>query len=273
MTTTGVTETGTILDRIVADNRELLTERRRLMPLESVRETARAARVPTPFAPALAGSRLALIAEVKKASPTRGVFDADMDPVARARTYAEGGAAAISVLTEPQHFRGDIGFLSAIRSGLEAERITCPPLLRKDFLFDPYQVYEARAAGADAVLLIVAMLDQGLLTELQALAAELGLGTLVEVHDEGELERALAAGAGVIGINNRDLRTFHTDIATTLRLRPGIPEGKVIVSESGISTVAHARALRSIGVHAILVGESLMLAGDVPAKMRELMVQ
>src|SRR4029078_11161817 len=131
-----------------------------------------------------------------------------MDPVARARTYAEGGAAAISVLTEPKHFRGDIAFLGAIRSGLTAQGITCTPLVRKDFLFDPYQLYEARAAGADAVLLIVAMLDQGLLIELQALAGHLGLGTLVEVHDEQELERALAAGAEVIGINNRDLRTF-----------------------------------------------------------------
>lgn len=273
MTTTGVTETGTILDQIVADNRELLAERRKATAFEAVRVAAERARTPTPFAAALVGSRLALIAEVKKASPTKGVFDAEMDPVARARTYAEGGAAAISVLTEPKHFRGDIGFLGAIRSGLEHTGVACPPLLRKDFLFDPYQIYESRAVGADAVLLIVAMLDQGLLMELSALAGELGLGTLVEVHDEEERERALSVGAAVIGINNRDLRTFQTDIATTVRLRPGIPAGTVVVSESGISTVEHAMALRALGVDAILVGESLMLADDVPAAMRGLMVE
>jgi indole-3-glycerol phosphate synthase len=146
----------------------------------------------------------------------------------------------------------------------------CPPLLRKDFLFDPYQLYEARAAGADAVLLIVAVVGDPLLAELITLADELGLGALVEVHDQEETERALRAGAEVIGVNNRDLRTFHTDLATTMRLRPLIPAGKVVVSESGISTREHVAELRAIGVDAILVGESLMLAGDVSAKMREL---
>jgi indole-3-glycerol phosphate synthase len=227
---------------------------------------------PLPFASALTGTTLRLIAEVKKASPTRGVFEAEMDPVARARQYAAGGAAAISVLTEPRHFRGDLAYLSAIRNALPAGGGHRPPLLRKDFLFDPYHLYEARAAGADAVLLIVAILGDALLAELIALAGTLQLGVLVEVHDEQEVERALRAGAEVIGINNRDLRTFHTDLATTARLRPRIPAGKVVVSESGIRGRDDVCSLRSLGVDAILVGESLMMAGDIPAKMAELMV-
>jgi indole-3-glycerol phosphate synthase len=250
----------------------LLEAAMRTEPLLAVRARAEASRRPMPFAPALVGAEMRLIAEVKKASPTKGVFDPDMDPVARARAYACGGAAAISVLTEPKHFHGDLAYLAAIRAGLEREGIACPPLLRKDFLFDPYQLYQARAAGADAVLLIVAMLSDPLLAELLVLARELCLGVLVEVHEERETERALRAGAEVIGINNRDLRTFHTDLATTARLRPLIPPGKVVVSESGISTREHVLGLRALGVDAILVGESLMLAGDVTAKMRELMV-
>ncbi|MER3419678.1 MAG: indole-3-glycerol phosphate synthase TrpC [Chloroflexota bacterium] len=267
-----VTSTGTILDRIVADTRAELAERRARVPLSAVRSRAESAPAPTPFAPALVGEQLRVIAEVKKASPVKGVFDAQMDPVMRAATYATSGAAAISVLTEPRHFLGELEDLSRIRAGLAARALPCPPLLRKDFLFDPYQIYEARAGGADAVLLIVAILGDGLLRDLLALAAELGLGALVEVHDEGELERALAAGAQVIGINNRDLRTFRTDLDTTLRLRPLIPDGKVIVSESGIGGAADARAVRAVGVHAVLVGESLMTANDVLARLRELMV-
>jgi indole-3-glycerol phosphate synthase len=267
-----VTITGTILDRIVADARELLAQRRAREPLTAVRSRAKTAPPPLPFAPALVGERLRVIAEVKKASPVKGVFDPHMDPVARAATYATSGAAAISVLTEPRHFLGDLDFLPRIRAGLAARGLSCPPLLRKDFLFDPYQLYEARAAGADAVLLIVAILGDGLLRDLLALAAELGLGALVEVHDEAEVERALRADAQVIGINNRDLRTFRTELDTTLRLRPLIPDGKVVVSESGIGGVADARLLRAAGVHAVLVGESLMTAADVPARLCELMV-
>lgn len=267
-----VTHTGTILDRIVADTRDRLEARRRVMPLEQMRASAEAAANPRPFAPALVGPRLALVAEVKKASPVKGVFDPDMDPVTRAAIYAEGGAAAISVLTEPVHFHGDLSYLDAIRAGLPERGIACPPLLRKDFIFDPYQLYEARAYAADAALLIVAVLGDSLLAELIALAGGLGLGALVEVHDEAEVERALQAGAEVIGINNRDLRTFHTDVATTARLRPLIPAGKVVVSESGIATRADAEAVRAAGADAILVGESLMTTGDVRAKMAELTV-
>jgi indole-3-glycerol phosphate synthase len=270
--TADVAQTGTILDRIVLDTRELVAQRTGAEPLDALRRRAESARQPSPFAPALTGEKLRVIAEVKKASPSRGLFDADMDPVARARVYAEGGAAAISVLTEPKHFLGDVAFLGRIREGLEGAGIACPPLLRKDFLFEPYQVYEARAAGADAVLLIVAILSNGLLADLMALAGGLGLGTLVEVHDEQEVERALQAGARAIGINNRDLRTFHTDLAVTTRLRPLIPAGTAVVSESGISSTADAASLRGQGVDAVLVGESLMKAGDVPGAMRGLMV-
>jgi indole-3-glycerol phosphate synthase len=270
--TAQVNRTDTILDRIVADNRERLEVAKRDEPLEAMRARAEAARRPAPFAPVLVGANMRLIAEVKKASPTMGVFVAAMDPVLRARVYAEGGAAAISVLTEPDHFQGDLLYLGAIRDGLTRDGLTCPPLLRKDFLFDPYHLFEARACGADAVLLIVAVLGDPLLADLLALARELGLGELVEVHDEAEVERAVRAGATVIGINNRDLRTFHTDLATTARLRPLIPPGTVVVSESGIRTADQVRALREIGVDAILVGESLMTTGDIQAKMRELMV-
>ena len=269
--TTNITRTDTILDRIVADTRAVLESRQRQQPLASVRARAEATPQPAPFAPALVGTRLRLIAEVKKASPVKGVFDPHMDPVERARVYAEGGAAVISVLTEPQHFLGDLSYLGAIRAGLDRRGVACPPLLRKDFLFDPYQVYEARACGADAVLLIVAILGDPLLADLIALARALGLDALVEVHDEAEVERALRAGADVIGINNRDLRTFRTDLATTARLRPLIPAGKVVVSESGIHSRADAAAVRSIGADAILVGESLMTTDDIRGKMRELM--
>ena len=268
--TTHVTRTDTILDRIVADTRTVLDARRRAEPMTSVRARAEAGRTPAPFAPVLVRTRLQLIAEVKKASPVKGVFEPDMDPVARALVYAEGGTAAISVLTEPVHFLGDLSYLGAIREGFERRGVACPPLLRKDFLFDPYQLYEARAAGADAVLLIVAILGDPLLADLITLARELGLGALVEVHDEAEVERALRAGADVVGINNRDLRTFTTDLGTTARLRPLIPAGKVIVSESGIHSAADSAAVRAMGADAILVGESLMTSGDIKAKMKEL---
>ncbi len=270
--TADVTRTDTILDRIVADTRVLLDERQRAEPVAALRVRAESSRRPAPFAPVLKGTGLRLIAEVKKASPVKGVFEPDMEPVERAATYAQGGAAAISVLTESTHFLGDLAYLQAIRDGLGQRGLTCPPLLRKDFLFDPYQIYEARAAGADAVLLIVAILADSLLADLLALAGQFGLGVLVEVHDELEVERALRADAEVVGINNRDLRDFHISLDTTARLRRLIPAGKVVVSESGIHTAADAAAVRAMGADAVLVGESLMTTGDITAKMRELMV-
>lgn len=272
MASVSTTSTGTILDRIVADTRELVATRSAAVPLAALREQAMQSSLPAPFASVLRGADLRLIAEVKKASPSKGLFDPEMQPVERAAAYVKGGAAAISVLTEPFHFLGDLAFLRQIKDGLRAGRLGCPPLLRKDFLFDPYQVYEARAAGADAILLIVAILPDALLTDLLSLAESIRLGVLVEVHDEDEVERALRSGAQVLGINNRDLRTFHTSLDVTKRLRPRIPADRIVVSESGISTAAHAEDLAAQNVDAVLVGESLMLAGDVAAKMQELMV-
>jgi len=264
--------TGTILDRILADKRDELHARLVAEPLPLLIEKAQRFPETVPFAPALRGTRLRLVAEIKKASPTRGILDRNLEPLSRALAYATGGAAAISVLTEAQHFLGSLEHLESIRIGLDqyfpGGR---PALLRKDFLFDPYQLHEARAYGADAVLLIVAVLRDALLTELIALAGALGLGVLVEVHDEAELERALHAGARVIGINNRDLRTFVTTLDVTERLRPLVPADRVVVSESGLQVAADAERVRALGVDAVLVGEALMTSNDVVAKMREFM--
>ncbi|MDY6908287.1 MAG: indole-3-glycerol phosphate synthase TrpC, partial [Chloroflexota bacterium] len=215
---------------------------------------------------ALRGDRVRLIAEVKRASPSRGVLRPDLDAVAIARTYAQSGAAAISVLTESTHFQGRLEHLRQVREALGAG----VPILRKDFIFDPYQVYEARAYGADALLLIVAILDDGVLGELRSLARGLGMVCLVEVHDEQELTRALASGAEIVGINNRNLETFAVDLETTRRLCPLVPAGKTVVSESGIRERADIDLLEKWGVHACLVGEALVTAADVAAKVREL---
>jgi indole-3-glycerol phosphate synthase len=182
-----------------------------------------------------------------------------------ARTYAEGGAAAISVLTEANYFMGSNEHLAAIKE------VVGLPLLRKDFIFDPYQVYESRAYGADALLLVAAILSQEQLKDLVSLSHGLGLGCLVEVHNEGEMERAVHSDAEIIGINNRDLNTFTVDINTTRRLRPLVPKGKIIVSESGIRSRKDVEKLRRWGVDAVLVGEALVTASDIRAKMKELL--
>ena len=275
MTTTNQTlTTGTILDTIVAAKREELAQRQREEPLSALREKAGRFDETLPLAPALRGDRLRLIAEIKKASPTKGILDRNLEPLSRARAYTMGGAAAISVLTEVPHFMGSLGNLESIRTGLDryfpGGR---PPLLRKDFLFDPYHLYEARAYGADAALLITALLETAQLRDLIALAHELGLEALVEVHDEEETARALDAGATVIGVNNRDLRTFVTTLETTERLRPLIPPEKVLVSESGLHGEDDARRMRAIGVDAVLVGEALMTAENVVGAMRGFMPQ
>lgn len=205
-----------------------------------------------------------LIAEVKKASPSRGVLAADLDPVALAATYARHGADAISVLTDAKYFQGSLEVLRQVRATVDV------PLLRKDFTIDEYQLWEARAAGADAVLLIVAILEPSLLRDLAAAAKGLGLAALVECHTEAELEAALAAGSRIIGLNNRDLGTFETRIETTLALLPQIPPGPVIVSESGFFTGADVRRVVEAGAHAVLVGEGLVRAADVAGKLREL---
>jgi indole-3-glycerol phosphate synthase len=229
---------------------------------EMCKDVAPALDVERALTPVSGGVRL--IAEVKKASPSRGVLAADLDPVALASTYAGHGADAISVLTDAKYFQGSLDVLRRVRATVDV------PLLRKDFTIDEYQLWEARAAGADAVLLIVAILEPSLLRDLAAAAKGLGMAALVECHTEAELDVALAAGSRLIGINNRDLGTFETRIDTTLSLLPRIPPGPVVVSESGFFTGADVRRVVAAGAHAVLVGEGLVRASDVAAKVREL---
>ena len=212
-------------------------------------------------------SGVKIIAEVKKASPSKGVIKVDFDLVAIARAYADGGAAAISVLTEEKYFQGSRDYLKAIADDLGEN---CPPLLRKDFLVDPYQIYEARGYRADAVLLIAAILSPSDLVSLLDLAHRLGMSALVEAHTEAEVQAALDAGARIIGINNRDLKTFKVNLETTARLRPLIPSDRLVVSESGISTRADIVYLSQLGVNAALVGEALMTTPDIGQKLKEL---
>ena len=210
---------------------------------------------------------------MKKASPSKGRLVSVLEHRALGRTYVIGGAAGISAVTEQRHFQGSLDFLYDLRVSLDGYypggRAS---LLRKDFLFDPYHLWEARAYGADAVLLIAAILGREELASLMAQAGEMEMDCLVEVHDEGDVEKALEADATLIGINNRDLRTFETDLAVTERLRPLIPDDRVVVSESGIFTSADVERLADAGVHAVLVGEALITARDTRAKMQELLV-
>jgi len=254
------------LDRIVAEKLDELEQRQKIVPLPELRAAIKEKPLPLDLAAALAGDSLCLIAEVKRASPSRGVLCPNLDPVKLADTYAQCGAAAISVLTESRYFRGS-------REDLEAIRHQLPniPLLRKDFILEPYQIFESRAWGADAVLLIVAILDDTGLEELLSLSHDLGMQCLVEVHNENELKRALACDAQIIGINNRDLDTMAVDINVTKKLRPLIPPGRIVVSESGIKGRGDVQKLREWGVDAVLVGEALVTADDVAAKIKELL--
>ena len=255
-----------ILDRIVAKKREELTVAKATTPLSALRNTI-ASRPPVlDFAGALKSDRISLIAEVKKASPSRGLLREDFQPTELAATYSGNGAAAISVITDG-HFLGEPSHLTAVKDGGASGSA---PVLRKDFLFDPYQVYEARAIGADAYLLIVDILSPSQLAELIQLGSELGMTPLVETHDADEIATAVEAGARVIGINNRDLHTFNTDLATTESLASLIPRDKVRVSESGISTPEDLARLQPFGIDAVLVGEALVTATDTSAKVRSL---
>jgi indole-3-glycerol phosphate synthase len=256
-----------ILDQIVQNSRRELEARKRDVPLEKIRQLALEQPRPLDLAVALWSDRIRLIAEVKKASPSRGVICQDFNPVEIARTYAENKAAAISVLTETQYFQGSLDYLSDINCALGTLR---PPLLRKDFIFDPYQIYESRAYAADALLLIVAILKFEELQELLDLSHRLHMRCLVEVHNQDEVDIAVRSGARIIGINNRDLQTFQVDINTTARLRPLIPMDRIVVSESGIKTRRDMGKLQSLGVNAALVGESLIASNDIATKMREL---
>ena len=256
----------TILDEIVAAKREELAQQVWDVPLEVLEEQIEVQPRALNLSGVLMGDRVRLIAEVKKASPSRGLLCPDFDPVRLATTYADNGAAAISVLTDPR-FQGTLDHMAMVKQAV-LERGT--PVLRKDFIFDPYQVYEARAYGADAFLLIVAILSPGELKDLLALGHRFWMQSLVEVHTRQELEVALEAGAEIIGVNNRDLRTFHTDISVTRELAGLVPRGKLLVSESGISSEKDMLGLRRLGVHAALVGEALVTAPDVGAKVAEL---
>lgn len=260
-----------ILDDIVRDKRDEVARRRALAPRADLERACRDLPAARDFEAALrpAPGGVALIAEVKKASPSRGTLapDRPWDPVGLARTYAANGAAAISVLTDEKYFQGRLGLLQEIRAAVPV------PLLRKDFTIDEWQLWESRAAGADAVLLIVAILPPPQLRDLLAAAKGLGLGALVEAHTAAEVDAALGAGARVIGINNRDLRTFETRLETTISLVPAIPPGTTIVSESGFAHAADVRRVIEAGAHAVLVGEGLVRAPDVAAKVRELALQ
>jgi len=283
--TTGPTAartTGTILDRIVADRRIRLVEDRAARDESALRAMIEAAAprglAPLDFAARLRHgrqsappARLRLVAEIKRASPSKGVFDADLDAVAQARQYAEAGAAAISILTEPDHFKGGIADLQAVSTAFEGDADR-PALLRKDFIFDPYQVLEARAFGADALLLIVMLLEPDALRTLLQETRVLGMEALVEVHDEGELRIAIEAGAAVIGVNNRDLRTFHEDLGLFERLAPLAGDGVTLVAESAIRAPEDARRMADAGAHALLVGEALVRSGTVVETARSFML-
>jgi indole-3-glycerol phosphate synthase len=253
-----------ILATIAEHVRAVIERRKRETAIEALRERPLFKRPTRGFARALSGGRR-IIAEIKKASPSKGLIRADFDPVSIAQDYAAHGANAISVLTEERYFQGSLHYLEQIH---DAVRV---PLLRKDFMLDPYQIVEAKSYGADAVLLIAAMLDPGLMRELREQAEAFSLDALVEVHTEAELESALGAGARLIGINNRDLKTFAVDLATTERLAPRVPSGALAVCESGIDSLEQIRRVEKFGVHAFLIGESLMRAAQPGQRLAELL--
>ena len=255
-----------MLDEIIARKKEEVEQRKKMLPLSLLKKRIARQKPPLDFALALKGEPIRLIAEVKQASPSRGILCPNFNPTELATTYAQGGASAISVLTEVNYFKGNIDHLAAIREVVKL------PLLRKDFIFDSYQVYESRAYGADALLLIMAILSQEQLKELLSIGHRLGLKCLVEVHNETEVERALLSGAEIIGINNRDLNTFTIDINTTNQLRPLIPQQKIVVAESGIRSRNDVKTLMDWGVNAVLIGEALVTANNILTKMKELML-
>jgi indole-3-glycerol phosphate synthase len=257
-----------ILDKILHHKKAEVELARQATPLLQLQERLATRPAPRGFAEALirqAGAGTAIIAEVKKGSPSKGLIRPDFDPVDIARRYQAGGAACLSILTDREFFMGDLSFLEQI-----AEAVTVP-LLRKDFIIDPYQLVEARVYGADAVLLIAAALDQARLAQLTEQAHELGLDVLLEVHDAEELARALRIPVRLIGINNRDLKTFHTDLAVTERLLPLIPEDRLVVSESGLRSRDDILRLQRAGAQAFLVGESLMRQEHFEGKLGELL--
>ncbi len=264
-------EKGQLLDEIMAWKRQEVPRQMQEMPESDLQALLTFTPPAEDFAAALAQPGVSLIAEVKRASPSKGLIAREFDPVDLALTYAEGGAAAISCLTDARFFQGQLEHLTAIKEAFRQRNIHLP-VLRKDFIYHPYQVLQARVAGADAILLIMAVLSNSEYRELLAYARELGMEALVEVHDEHEVARALQAQPRIIGVNNRDLRTFQVDLQTTARLRPLIPDDILLVAESGIRHGNDVRTLKDMGVDAILVGETLVrqAPGARLRKVREL---
>lgn len=250
--------TGTVLDRILAAKSAAVERSRRAVPLTEIRAAAENGPPVIGFGERLSAPGISLITEMKRASPSAGLLMPDLDPAEMASAYAKAGAAAISVLTEEVFFKGAIDDLRAARAASAPHGV---PILEKDFVFDAYQVYEARAAGADAVLLIVSIVDQAQLRSLRGLTTELGMSALVEVFDEAELDTAVEAGAPIVGINNRNLRTLETSLAVFERLAPLVPEGRLLVAESGMKGPDDVRRMGDAGADAVLVGEALMRAG------------
>jgi len=258
----------TVLDKILVATREEVARRKATVSLSTLDTAIRAQEPPRGFTAALAAKAEtghALIAEIKKASPSKGLIRADFDPPAHARAYQAGGAACLSVLTDKPWFQGDEAYLVAARGACSL------PVLRKDFMVDPWQVAEARAIGADAILIIVAALDDGEMTEIEAAAIDQGMDVLVEIHDAAELDRALRLQSRLIGVNNRDLRDFSVDLGRTEMLAKRMPDGTQIVAESGLATKADLDRLAAAGIHRFLVGETLMRQTDVAAATRFLL--
>ena len=254
----------TYLNEIMKFKRAELKKRKSRIPLSALKSQLHSINETKGFKNSLSGEGIRIIAEIKKASPSKGVIREDFDHLDIAGSYERAGAAAISVLTDSNFFKGDIEYLGQISRHVDL------PLLRKDFIFDEYQVFEARIYGADAILLIAAILDKNDLERLFEMSRALGMDTLVEVHDKKDLKKALSMGAEIIGVNNRDLKTFRTDISTTIELINGMPPGKVVVSESGINSKADIEYLKKGGADAFLIGEALMREADPGQKLKEL---
>ena len=254
-----------VLERILEVKRGEIAAAKERFPLATVEARAKAAPAVRDFVAALRARRPAVIAEIKKASPSRGVLREDFDPAAIAKSYETGGAACISVLTDRQFFQGDVAHLAAARGACAL------PVLRKDFVIEPYQVFESRVFGADCILLIAACLTQPQMIELEGLAGSLGMAVLVEVHDAKELEAALTLRTPLIGVNNRNLKTFETRLDTTLELVPRIPPSRIVVTESGILAATDVARMRSAGVNTFLVGEAFMRSEDPGAALASLL--